>query len=206
MSHLLMKPTSGGTPASVTAAMVNEAAVYGIFLDSPPSLLRSIVCAVGSTAPAPRNRQALKKACAKKCISPATSPIGPKLNARNIKPRLEIVLYARTSFRSFARIANVEAKTNVNPPIIASTHGHTPVNKGKSRAARYTPAGTIAALCSNAETGAGPCIALGNQEKNGICADLAKMPIKASTSKVFICQLGIVDVKNVLISTLPAQA
>ena len=161
-------------------------------------------CAING--PAPRNRQALKKPCARNCINPATSPIGPKLNARNMNPRFVMVLYARTSFRSLARMAKVAANTKVNPPMMASTHGQAPVNNGKSRAARYTPAGTIAALCSNAETGAGPCIALGNHEKNGICADLANIAMSASASRVFICHAGGVDVNRAFMLTLPVHA
>ena len=89
---------------------------------------------------------------------------------------------------------------------MASTQGQPPVNNGKSRAARYTPAGTIAALCNNAETGVGPCIALGNHEKNGVCADLANIAMSARASRVFICHAAGVDVNSALMLRLPVHA
>jgi len=100
----------------------------------------------------------------------------------------------------------MEVKIKVNPPMIASTHGQAPVNKGNSRAASHTPAATIAALWSNTAWGVGPCMALGNHEKNGVCADLEKIPMRARTSNVFICQAAGVDVNKALILTLPVHA
>ena len=64
ISSFDQKPASGQKPAMAAVAMAKVQKVTGIFLRRPPILRTS--CSPPSawiTLPAPRNRQALKKAC-----------------------------------------------------------------------------------------------------------------------------------------------
>jgi len=57
----------------------------------------------------------------------------------------------------------------------SSTSG---VSTGKNRPTRYTPAATIVAECTSAETGVGPSMASGSQTKSGNWALLPTQPQK----------------------------
>ena len=79
---------------------------------------------------------------------------------------------------SVAVTAMVAAIKSVRPPVYAITSKTSGVSTGKKRPTRYTPAATIVAECTSAETGVGPSIASGNQTKSGTCALLPTQPQK----------------------------
>ena len=68
---------------------------------------------------------------------------------------------------SVAVIAIVAARNSVIMPTMAITKRTSGLNTGKNRATRNTPAATIVAECTSAETGVGPSIASGNQTCSG---------------------------------------
>ena len=77
------------------------------------------------------------------------------------------------------------AKTAVPTPtyITTSLTAGEAANRNDVETKRYTPAATIVAACSSAETGVGPSIASGSQTCSGNCADLLATPQKSSAGK-----------------------
>ena len=75
------------------------------------------------------------------------------------------------------------ATRQVMPPTQAMTSraAGTCSSTGKKRASMYTPAATIVAAWSSAETGVGPSIEFGSQTWSGSWADLPTVPQKMST-------------------------
>jgi hypothetical protein len=63
---------------------------------------------------------------------------------------------------SVAVIAIVAARNNVIVPVMAMTSSTSGQKTGKKRPTRYTPAATIVAEWTRAETGVGPSIASGS--------------------------------------------
>ena len=65
-----------------------------------------------------------------------------------------------------------------------------PEKKGNSRVSRKTPAATMVAECSRAETGVGPSMASGSQTCSGNWALLPMMPQKIRRAEVVRSQGG----------------
>ena len=72
------KPASGKTPASAAEPIRNVQNVTGISFLSPPMSLMLFEWTAWITDPAPRNSNALKKACVNRWKKPAVTPSGPR--------------------------------------------------------------------------------------------------------------------------------
>ena len=107
-------------PAMAAVAMAKVAKVTGIRRARPPILRMS--CSPPSawiTLPAPRKRQALKKACVYRWK--IATPYAPTPSATNMNPSCEIVEYASTFLMSVCTTAIVAAKKAVAAPIPATS-------------------------------------------------------------------------------------
>src|SRR5205823_1947276 len=135
------------------------------------------------TEPEPRNKSALKKPCASKCMMPAATP--PTPNETIIRPSCDTVEYARIRLMSACAMAIIAAMSAVVTPVQTTTASEdvTPLiapneKSGYTRATRNTPAATIVAAWIRALTGVGPSIASGNQTCSGNWPDLPTAPQK----------------------------
>ena len=128
------------------------------------------------TMPAARNRVDLKAACAARWKAAAPGPPSPR--ATIISPSCEQVDQASTRFRSASAVAMRPAASAVAAPTqkrVSSATGDA-AKTGYRRSTRNTPAATIVAECSRAETGVGPTIASGSQAESGSWALLPTAP------------------------------
>src|SRR5437868_5617693 len=91
-------------------------------------------------------------------------------------------------------MAIVAARNSVTQPITAITSSASGVKIGYTRPTKNTPAATIVAECTSAETGVGPSMASGSQVCSGNCALLPtqpqKMPTPATNSSHWLMSLG----------------
>ena len=87
--------------------------------------------------------------------------------------------YASTFLMSCWATAASAANSAVAAPTMAMTSSAVLVSTGFSRTSRYTPAVTMVAAWTMAETGVGPSMASGSQTYSGSWADL---PAAASSS------------------------
>src|SRR3990172_3102062 len=130
------------------------------------------------TEPAPRNSNALKKACVNRWNIAATMLPTPRPII--MYPNWLIVEYAITRLISVATIPIVAPTMAVTAPMAATVlrASSDAANTGNSRATRYSPAATIVAAWISAETGVGPSIASGSHTCSGNCADFPAAPAK----------------------------
>ena len=152
-------------------------AVIGIFFLSPPIFLISCSwCIEWITAPAPRNKSALKNAWVTRWKIAAT--YAPAPIAININPSWEIVEYANTFLISNWFMAENAARSAVISPktIMTKLAIFEYRNIGDIRTSINTPAVTIVAAWIRALAGVGPSMASGSQLKRGNWADLPKAP------------------------------
>jgi len=150
-------------PVIASVAMRKVLAVSGIFFARPPMFRMSVSSAMPCiTEPAPRKRQALKKAWVTRCRTPAS--YAPAPTPMNMYPSCETVEYARTFLMSVCAKPMIAAKSAVAAPTSITTAevAGASANRYEVRAMRYTPAVTIVAAWMRADTGVGPAIASGS--------------------------------------------
>ena len=104
-----------------------------------------------------------------------------------------MVEYASTFLISNCAKAEKDPKNAVIAPINNSTQWASIGNRKWVLASRYTPAATIVAAWSNAETGVGPSMASGSHTENGNCADLPKAPAHKPKAASNIHELASTD-------------
>src|SRR3989338_8434314 len=120
--------------------------------------------------PDARNSSALKPAWVTRWKKPAATL--PAASAMSMYASCEMDEYASTRLMSsdtMAMVADASAViTDIHRSAVITACAC--MNRPLSRATRYTPAATMVAEWSSAETGVGPSIASGSQVNSGPCA------------------------------------
>src|SRR2546427_553131 len=172
ISSLEKNPEMGRMPVMAMVATRKVVRVDGRYFRSPPILWMSCSpCSPWMTAPDPRNRHALKKACVTRCMVPAKN--APTPTPMNMNPSCETVEYASTFLMSFCEVAISADQSAVSTPTTATT-AITPgaeTYRWLRRATMYTPAVTIVAAWISAETGVGPAPFPADERRNQVVAE-----------------------------------
>src|SRR6188768_465549 len=102
-----------------------------------------------------------------------------------------------TSARHAANAAVTAPIQSITSPVAGASS-----NNGCARTTKYTPAATIVAACSSADTGVGPSIASGNHTCSGNCADLPMTPTnRSSVTAVATAVVGVAVHSNEPVAT-----
>src|SRR5690625_4864030 len=176
------KPEKGGIPRIASQPSAKVTQVMRMTVRSAPNwrmFTSSFIPCI--TAPAPRNRPALKKPWVMRWKIANAYPTGPRPAASTMYPIWDMVEAARAFLMSSLEVPTIAPNSSVTAPTITTTScaAGAASKIAPARTIRYTPAVTMVAAWISADTGVGPAMASPSQACSGTWADL---PQAASSS------------------------